>query len=104
MNLSMYRALFARLWQEFEHLANCHRLDRGHGQKHKHTGALEDPQWLNPRVGGCCLADEDFVGRMSKLIRGVIKGRAVTKLMGAFVEQYARAVLVRWSGAECGPL
>ena len=64
----------------------------------------EDSQWLNPRVGGCCLADEDFVGRMSKLIRGVIKGRAVTKLMGAFVEQYARAVLVRWSGAECGPL
>ena len=34
---------------------------------------------------------------------GVIEGRAVTKLMGAFVEQYARAVLVRWSGAECGP-
>ena len=50
--------------------------------------ALFARRWLNPRVGGSCLADEDFVGR------------AVTKLMCAFVEQYARAVLVRWSGAQ----
>ena len=56
----------------------------------------EDAKWINPRVGGCCLADEDFVGRMITICGSIMKGRHSTMLMKAFVEHYARALVIRW--------
>ena len=63
-----------------------------------------EARFINPRVGGCCLADEDFMGKKATLTRGCLKGRNSLTLIDAIIEQYARAMCVRWAGYSTSAL
>ena len=57
----------------------------------------DESKYINPRVGGCCLADEDYVGKISVLARGCMKCCSNKKLMRAIMVQYVQALAIRWS-------
>ena len=63
-----------------------------------HVG--QEAKWINPRVGGCCMQDEDFMGRMAALCKGCLKGRAAIDTIDGVMQQYLRAMVVRWSAAS----
>ena len=60
----------------------------------------DEAKFINPRVGGCTFADEDFVGKMSTLTQGCLKGRAAIDVIHGVMEQYRRALVMRWSAAS----
>ena len=59
-----------------------------------------DAEYMNPKLMGCCLADEDFVGRIAGMVKGLMKGRNALALPAAIMQQYARGLAVRWSRVQ----
>ena len=60
----------------------------------------QEGRFINPMKGGCCLADEDFVGKSATMCRGVMTGRRPLGVSRAFMHQYCRAIMVRWANAS----
>ena len=60
----------------------------------------QDARYVNPKLGGCCLADEDYVGKMSSLAQGCTRGVSAIKLAETIAEKYIRAICARWANQE----
>ena len=63
-------------------------------------------EWMNPKLMGCCLADEDYVGRIAGMVKGIMQARKALDLPTAIMQQYVKGVscalvsinvLNRWS-------
>ena len=90
------------------HYTTCNAIGRARGAKvynitykHHYLAHLgQDSHYMGPKLAGSCLMDEDFMGKMSDLTRGCLKGRSEIMLPDAIMNKYIRALRIRFQNAD----
>ena len=57
----------------------------------------QEATFINPRIGGCCYANEDMMGKLAGLARGCTTGTNSLKVAQSILDKYIRAIAVQWA-------